>query len=75
MNAKRREKLKEAINKLIEARDGIDCVREEEDDTRLNMPFNLQNSEKYDTSEECSRSMDNAITSIDEAIGAIEEAI
>ena len=75
MNKDRRARLRAVRNKLNDAREEVVAIRDEEDETRDNMPENLAYSERYERSEECSGAMDAAIDSIDEAIGSIEEAI
>ena len=61
MNGRRRTRLKEARDKLSKVREEIESIREEEDEVRENMPENLQYSERYEQSEDCSRAMDNAV--------------
>ena len=68
MNRQRRARLRAARTKLSEARDEIEAIRDEEDEARDNMPENLQDSDRYTESEECSEAMDAAISSIEEAI-------
>jgi hypothetical protein len=75
MNSRRRAKLKEAKDKLSRIRDEVESICEEEDEVRANMPENLQYSERYEESEDCSRAMENAISSIDDAISFIAETI
>lgn len=89
MNAQRRNRLRAACRQLEQVKtdlelvcEKIDTIRDEEDEARDNMPENLQYSERYEESEDCSRLMDSAtecITAtteyIDSAIENIEQAI
>ena len=75
MNKNRRERAKYYRGVLREAKDGIEMLREEEDECRDNMPENLCESERYQHSEECSEAMDSAIASIEEAIEYIDTII
>ena len=74
MNKDRRERLRKAKRLLGDAKDIITDVLWEEDDSRDNMPENLQGSERYEQSENCSDAMESAIDSIDSAIESLEEA-
>ena len=75
MNADRRARLRIIRNKLNDVRDDLESVREDEDEARDNMPENLAYSDRYERSEECSSSMDDAIGYISDAINSVEEAI
>ena len=58
MNNKRREKISDLMEELSTPKDRLETIREEEDDARDNMPESLQNSERYEQSEEASESME-----------------
>lgn len=75
MNKSRRRELKKVIQSLLDVRDDLEIVRDEEDETRDNRPESLQVSIQYEESEACSEAMNSALDSIDEAIGYIEDAI
>ena len=47
MNKQRRKALQNIYDKLVELRDELDNIKDEEECYRDNMPENLQNSEKY----------------------------
>ena len=46
----------------------LDKIKDEEDDARDNIPENLQSGETYETSEECSDVMSDALDNINDAI-------
>lgn len=75
MNKERRRRLREVRKSLCYAYDEVEAVLDEEDETRDNMPENLQYSERYEESEEASEKMSEVADLIQEAIDAIEEII
>ena len=75
MNNTRRKNLMAIIEKLETLQSDLECLRDEEDEYRDNMPENMQYGDKYDRSEMSSESMYEAIESICSAIESIEEAI
>ena len=75
MNNRRRTKLRAVISELGSTREKISLLREEEDESRYNMPESLQETDRYRHSEECSYAMDDAIESINSAISEIGEVI
>lgn len=75
MNKERRQRLRETVFRLREAKTKIEEVIEEEDEARDCIPENLQESVRYQESEECSSSLEDAVESIDEAISSIEDVV
>lgn len=75
MNKRRRMKLVAAKSNLIEVRDAVNAIIEEEDESRENMPESLQESDRYIESAECSEVMTSAVDYIDEAISALDEVV
>lgn len=80
MNKDRRSRLVKLAEQfetgLIEADDlkgELESIREEEDEYRENMPENMQQSERYYTSEEASDNINSAIDAIDD-LSDIEDA-
>lgn len=63
MNAERRKTLNEALTKLVEARDLIQGVLDEEQESYDNMPESFQNGSKGEAAQEC---IDNLQTAIDD---------
>jgi chromosome segregation ATPase len=68
MNNKRRQSIKAAIEQLESCAIDLESIKDEEDEYRNNMPENLQASDRYTASEECSDGIESAIDSINEAI-------
>lgn len=73
MNKDRRKKIAETIDKLRQCSGNLYDIKNEEDDSRENIPENLQSSEFYCYSEECSDNIDEAISEIDSAISSLED--
>ena len=75
MNKLRRKSLQEIFDKLSDLREEIESIKDEEDESRENMPENLQGSERYEQSETASYSMDEAMEFISSACDSIESAM
>lgn len=75
MNKLRRKSLQEIFDKLSDLREEIESIKDEEDESRENMPENLQGSERYEQSETASYSMDEAMEYISSACDSIESAM
>lgn len=75
MNKLRRKSLQEIFDKLSDLREEIESIKDEEDESRENMPENLQGSERYEQSETASYNMDEAIEYISSACDSIESAM
>jgi chromosome segregation ATPase len=74
MNAPRRKELN-AIYALIEqARDRLQTVKDDEEDYLLNIPDNLQTSERYERAEEVVENLEDQLSALDDILEAIEEA-
>lgn len=77
MNARRRKDLEQAISMLEQAREIIECTREEEQEAYDNLPESIQVGdracrmyENFDNLEETSSAIDDIIESINEIIEA-----
>ena len=75
MNKLRRKSLQEIFDKLSDLRGEIESIKDEEDESRENMPENLQGSERYEQSETASYNMDEAMEYISSACDSIESAM
>lgn len=75
MNNARREKLRKLMASLERTKEEVECILKKEDEARDAMPENLQDSDRYTASEECSDAMSDAVSSLEEAIGYIEDAV
>lgn len=75
MNKLRRKALQEIFDKLSDLREEIESVKDEEDESRENMPENLQGSERYEQSETASYNMDEAMEYISSACDSIESIL
>lgn len=73
MNKARRERIQRVADDLGSIVFKVEQIKDEEDEYRDNMPENLQTSEKYEHSEECSDKMDDVITSLNEQIEILQE--
>ena len=75
MNKFRRKALQEIFDKLSDLREEIESIKEEEDESRENMPENLQGSERYEQSETASYNMGEAAEYISSACDSIESIL
>ena len=82
MNSQRRNRLivtKRRLNDIRSELDGIKddliTIGDEEDEARGNMPENLESSERYEKSEECSEAICEAIDSVEDAVDAVASSI
>lgn len=73
MNKERREKIKQVIEKLNGCANELDDIKYDEDFARDNTPENLQGSEAYCTSEDCSDKIEDAISDVRQAASTLEE--
>lgn len=75
MNDVRRKTLRKVIELIEECQDMLEDIRDEEDEYLNNIPINLQNSERYEISEDAIYEMDDAISSLESAVDCIEGII
>jgi len=75
MNKQRRKSLAELISILEEAESSLGDIEYDERDARESMPDSFEGSEQYQTSEDISDLLTDAIEYIHEAIKQIEEAV
>jgi hypothetical protein len=75
MNKIRRKALQEIFDKLSALSDELESIKEEEDESRENMPENLQGSERYEQSETASGNIDEAMEYLSSACDSIESAM
>ena len=73
MNDKRRKRISEVVARLESCSTDLESIKDEEDETRDNIPENLQNGDRYCESEECSDKIDDAISDIRSAIDGLGE--
>lgn len=74
MNNTRRKQLNELISKIEDVKVELESIVADEEEYRDNMPESLQESERYQKSEDASGSMEEAMELLDEAIEKLEEA-
>lgn len=75
MNKIRRKALQEIYDKLSDLREELETINDEEDESRENMPENLQGSERYEQSETASGNIDEAMEYLSSACDSIESAM
>ena len=73
MNNTRRKQIKEAIDKIWEARDILENVKSEEEDAMDSMPENLQGSERYSDMETAVSDLEEAMDNLESAISLVED--
>ena len=71
MNANRRKEIAKIVTELEELKSRLETVLEEEQEYYDNVPENLQNSERYQESEEYISYMEDAVSEFDSIIDAL----
>lgn len=74
MNKPRRKELDVLIEKIHLISEELECVMNDEEEYRDNIPENLQDSEKYTKADEACDSLQEAIDQLEESISNIEAA-
>lgn len=74
MNKIRRKELQEIYEIISEAKERLETVHDEEEESKDNIPENLQCSERYEIAEAAVDALDYAVSSLEEALDYIEEA-
>jgi hypothetical protein len=72
MNANRRKQIQDAIKRLEDIASEIDSIKNDEQDYYDNLPENFQNSEKGESSQSATDSLDNAFNAVEESIQELE---
>lgn len=75
MNKIRRKALNAIQEQIDTLRGELECLMEEEEEYRDNMPENLQGSERYEVADSACDNMSSALDSLEEAVSYIEEAM
>ena len=75
MNKERRKRIREVITELENCSSQLESIKGDEDDARDARPESFQESEGYEHSENCSDTMDNAISDIREVVSDLEEIV
>ncbi|MEG1638429.1 MAG: hypothetical protein RR274_02725 [Erysipelotrichaceae bacterium] len=75
MNNKRRKAISEINEQLEVLSETLNIVNEEETEYLDNMPENLQESEKYNSSEEIIDIINEIIENLDNAISVLNEVV
>lgn len=73
MNRERRTKIRKVTRQLEACADTLSSIKYEEDESRENVPENLQGGKAYCESEEISDKIDDALSDIQEAVNTLEE--
>lgn len=75
MNKLRRTNLEKVMRSIEDAMYELECIKEEEEEYRDNIPENLQGSERYERADEACDNLCSACDSLEEAISYIDDAI
>lgn len=75
MNQQRRKEIQDALDQLLELKERIDFLRDEEREAFDNLPEGLQAAQKGQESEAAADALDTAFDAIEEAETALQEAI
>lgn len=73
MNKERRKQIAAIVNRISGIVSDLEMVKDDEDEYRDNMPENLQESTRYDDSDEASNVMQCALDALEEASSNLEE--
>jgi hypothetical protein len=73
MNKVRRKRIQEAISKLEEAKQILEEVQVEEQDSFDNLPGSLQDSEKGEQLSDNISFLDDVVSDLDDQMGQLEE--
>ena len=72
MNYKRRKRIHNVIERLSGCKSDLESIKEEEDETRDNIPESLQKSNMYCDSEECRDKIEDVISDLGDVIESLE---
>jgi len=76
VNDKRRKELQGIVNRLNNALEDLESLRDEEADAVSGMEgTNLEMTERYDIAARASECLESAVSSLEDVVNAIEEAI
>jgi len=74
MNRDRRRQLADIAGQLMDLRERIEVLREEEQEAYDNLPESLQEGERGQAIEQAVDALDTALAAVDEVTDALEEA-
>ncbi len=74
MNNPRRNELENILKLLESAKDRLEAVLDEEEESRDSTPENFQGTERYEISEAACDNLAEAVDSLDTAIDAVNQA-
>lgn len=75
MNKARRKSIQQIIDHLIELKENIDILRDEEQEAYDNLPEAMQESERGEAMNTAIYQMEDAMEDIDLALDALDEAM
>ena len=74
MNNIRRKALQKISDKIVELKDELENIMQEEEEYRDNMPENLQGSERYEKTDDACNSLYDAVSQLEEVVSSIDAA-
>jgi prefoldin subunit 5 len=75
MNKQRRESLRKISSSLSECKNGLESIRDEEQECHDNLSDNLQESYRAQLMDEAVEYMDNAVEYVENAMDNVEKAV
>lgn len=75
MNKIRRKELQVIIDHLYELKGNLEDLLVEEEESRDNIPENMQESERYEKADEACDNLSSAVDDLEEVISSIEAAV
>ena len=75
MNKNRRKRIQEIIDKIVDAADNLDVIKDEEQEVFDNMPENFQCAERGEAIQECVDDLDDAVSGLQDVIETLENIV
>jgi len=75
MNKQRRKIIEDCLGRLMDIKDELDCVRDEEESAMFATPENLQDTDRYYDMESNVDDLDSAVGCLDDVIDTLNEVL
>lgn len=75
MNKQRRKIIEDCLGRLMDIKDELDCVRDEEESAKDATPENLQDTDRYYDMENNVDDLDSCVGLLDDALDTINEVL
>jgi len=75
MNKPRRKAVQHIYDQLLDLKEQLEELNDEEQESFNNIPENFQGSERYEVAEEIASNLDEAVTAISDLVDYLENVI